>query len=205
MLDGDVVVEGNVVGGGGEVDRLHRLRKKMFWNRNSANATASTDSSVAAKHSRSKNNLESESDAKISTATSRHSNQHSAANRLDAKKNSKNWSNFTNTAALQIPTLRSNSLHYTTKSNEINKFAKSDTEQSANVGTHYHSNSNLKPFYSKLKKTHLFGVKLEKICGPYSTLNNKLPPQIMVSLDIYASIDFKTTVLGRRRNFSANL
>jgi len=46
--------------------------------------------------------------------------------------------------------------------------------------SHSITNSTLKPFYSKLKKTHLFGVKLEKLCGVYSHLNCKLPIQIMV-------------------------
>ena len=43
------------------------------------------------------------------------------------------------------------------------------------------NSSSLRPFYSKLKKTHIFGVKLEKLCGPYHpTANNQLPPQIIV-------------------------
>jgi len=48
--------------------------------------------------------------------------------------------------------------------------------------SHSITNSTLKPFYSKLKKSHLFGVKLEKLCGVYSHSNCKLPSQIMVML-----------------------
>lgn len=43
--------------------------------------------------------------------------------------------------------------------------------------------STLKPFYNKLKKSHLFGTKLEKLCGAYSATNNQLPSQIMSLLE----------------------
>lgn len=43
------------------------------------------------------------------------------------------------------------------------------------------TNTTLRPFYSKLKKTHLFGVKLDKLMGAYNPQTNyKLPPQIIV-------------------------
>jgi len=180
------IVEGNVIGGGGEVDRLHRLRKKMFWTKNSTNGSGNPkqlnqNSLVQQQQQNCTNNEpnESSSDNK-SNKNLNFNTTNTNNNRFDLKKTLKTFENLNLINHQQIPKIRSNSLHYATKSNEINKHAKGDAEPLTNVNSHYYSNSNLKPFYSKLKKTHLFGVKLEKLCGPYSATNNKLPHQIMV-------------------------
>ena len=48
------------------------------------------------------------------------------------------------------------------------------------------NSSSLRPLYNKLKKTHLFGVKLEKLCGPYHpTANNQLPLPIIEFIWFY--------------------
>lgn len=180
-------MEGNVIGGGGEVDRLHRLRKKMFWAKNSTNASSNSKQLNSNPQQQDFLNCETNeppfSDTNANTINKSNKllnfNSTNSNNRFDLKKNLKHFDNL-NLINQQIPKIRSNSLHYATKSNEINKHTKGDSEQSTNVNSHYYSNSNLKPFYSKLKKTHLFGVKLEKLCGPYSATNNKLPHQIMV-------------------------
>jgi hypothetical protein len=53
------------------------------------------------------------------------------------------------------------------------------------------NSSSLRPFYNKLKKTHLFGVKLEKLCGIYHpTGNNQLPLPIIVIIVLIDSFYF---------------
>lgn len=63
----------------------------------------------------------------------------------------------------------SSSVHAANSVNSIN---------SVSSGTHKAS----LPFYNRLKKSHhLFGSRLEKLCGPYSPENNRLPSSIMVN------------------------
>lgn len=84
---------------------------------------------------------------------------------------------------------RSNSLHYVSSSSAAGSTtsthpnaANSISNSKMNEMTASLASSTLKPFYNRLKnKTHhLFGARLEKICGPYSPENNRLPPAIMV-------------------------
>lgn len=152
----------------------------MFWAKNSTNtSTNSKQLNLNQDCPKNDTNEPPSTDNNNKSTKILNFNASNSSNRFDFKKNLKNLENL-NLINQQIPKIRSNSLHYGAKSSEINKHAKGDSEQSTNVNSHYYSNSNLKPFYSKLKKTHLFGVKLEKLCGPYSATNNKLPHQIMV-------------------------
>jgi hypothetical protein len=71
---------------------------------------------------------------------------------------------------------RSSSMHHVSASN-FNSTTTTTSESTGGVA------ATLRPlFYSKLKKSssQLFGVKLEKICGPYSVTNNQLPSQLIV-------------------------
>lgn len=72
----------------------------------------------------------------------------------------------------------SSSVHAANSVNSIN---------SVSSGTHKAS----LPFYNRLKKSHhLFGSRLEKLCGPYSPENNRLPASIMVSCYYYIFYTF---------------
>ena len=68
------------------------------------------------------------------------------------------------------------------------------------------TNATLRPFYNKLKKTHLFGVKLEKLCGTYNvnTNNTKLPIQILSLMEKVAS-EGSTCLMIFRKSASAKL
>lgn len=126
--------------------------------------------------------------------------------------NESNLSTNTNSNNQNQTAYRSNSLHYVTFDNNkpssqsvilssLQAFgstnALSSTVNTSGMASSIAS-STLKPFYNKLKKSHLFGVKLEKICGAYSLTNNQLPPQIMNLLEKVAGEGSQSLMIFRK-------
>ena len=176
---------------------MHKLRKKMFWTRNTNNTGG--NSTKLNSSTQQLNNIlpiKQQSDQQHPPVSTKPTNFN---NKL---LNSLKLADSTQSIAGQF---RSNSLNYVgsfkqppsnldthetinaqskNKQTITNKSAEfiSNTISNLSNGTNNSNavNSTLKPFYSKLKKSHLFGVKLDKLCGPYSPTNNRLPSQVMV-------------------------
>jgi hypothetical protein len=143
-----------------DADRLHKIRKKMFWSKNS----------------NINNKISSNSEFKLDdyeTIMSKFKNQ----THLPTKDQPNN---------IQLQDYRSNSVHI------LNPIGKSESNYKIS------STLNKNPFYSKLKKYNLFGVKLEKICGPYSSTNNRLPVQIMNLLEKVACEGSNSLMIFRK-------
>jgi len=146
---------------------LHRLRKKMFWNKSSNNATRGSNQQL---------NLI--------------SNDINGKAYKNSKLNSFKINDLNNNLGERLHAYRSNSLHYVNSNNRnydfLNENNNSNNNKKSNdngggSGSLSLANSTLKPLYNKLKKSHLFVVKIEKICGAYSETNCKLPHPIMVN------------------------
>jgi hypothetical protein len=165
----------------------------MFWNKN--NATPSTTTAAAAA-------------ATTKAGTSIHHQ-----NSLDINLKKSSMPQMTSNM-----TTRSNSLHYISTSaptgitnNRNSALVTTTTTNSeataghtgANMATSI-ANSTLRPFYNRLKKSHLFGIKLEKICGNCTPDNNKLPAQIMFLLEKVAS-EGSVSLMIFRKSASAKL
>lgn len=163
-----------------DVDKVLKFKKKMFWNKNHHHGSGSGTGTTP--------------------VASMKVNSSQQLNALDV--NNKKLFNHSNL------TSRSNSLHYissgmSASSNRNSAIitpssnGSSNGEISHNPGTTSNhgsstsnvatslANSTLKPFYNRLKKSHLFATKLEKICGPCSHENNRLPSQIMVIFPLF--------------------
>lgn len=153
-----------------EVDRLHRLRKKMFWNKSSNTTTRGSNQQL---------NLI--------------SNDINGKAYKNSKINSFKLNDMNNNFGERLHTYRSNSLHYVNSNNRnydfLNENSTKKSSENVASGSLSLANSTLKPFYNKLKKSHLFGVKIEKICGPYSETNCRLPNPIMVNIWIHILIN----------------
>lgn len=93
-----------------------------------------------------------------------------------------------------INSIRSNSLHHVYQGfTETSKSSKKSISTSSSIAT-----STLRPLYHKLKRAHLFGVKLEKICGPYSATNCRLPVPIMSLMEKVASEGINALMIFRK-------
>ncbi len=175
-----------------EADKLQKLRKKFFGNRTNMNenSTNNTESSLAI----SKQPVFKSASVEVKGVPQ---NSKKAENKL---LNSFKKSEAQITSSGSMLQFRSTSLSHSgsykqqrsESVNVVKNFGlqnKNETEllmnhtKILNINNYSQSitNSTLKPFYNKLKRTHLFGVKLEKFCGVYSHSNCKLPAQIMVS------------------------
>ncbi|CAF0901665.1 unnamed protein product, partial [Brachionus calyciflorus] len=180
-----------------DTDRSDRIRKKMFWNKNSNNDLTSNLRRTMI--SSSNHHLETICDGTNSTRKS-----FIVASNTNPKDNSLNNNVYT-------ASIRSNSLHHVSHYNQIRNFdiksnnrKNSTTFSSSNGITTNLANTTLKPFYHKLRKSHIFGVKLEKICGPYSNDNNQLPLPIMSLMEKVAN-EGTTALMIFRKSASAKL
>lgn len=103
-----------------------------------------------------------------------------------SSKNSTQFSSYANSSNMPSlsQTSRSSSMHHVSATS----FLETTTNSSS---VNQSVSSTLKPlFYSKLRRStpHLFGVKLEKICGAYSLTNNQLPSQLIVRIELFTNV-----------------
>lgn len=155
-------------------DLDHKLRKKMFWSRNSAavdNTSKLTDSFV-----KSVSIDQSSKKPANKLLNSFKQNENALKNQTRSTSLSHGSSYKHRSESVNLSNLKSSVYKKTSSNDGIGKATSNSS--SSHVGAI--TNVTLKPFYNKLKKSHLFGVRLEKLCGPYSQGNQRLPVQIMV-------------------------
>ena len=192
-----------------EADKLHKLRKKMFWNRTSSNVDnlllpnsklsglkpTVEASSISKPANRLLNSFKHiESNTKLLNGLTSANSQFRSTSLSHASSYKQQRSESISVTTSTVTTTTHGVGVVKTASNISSKKVQQSNAKSNELISHtYVSNLNQvssipvdssmstsRPFYSKLKKSHLFGVKLEKLCGPYSATNLKLPPQIMV-------------------------
>lgn len=153
-----------------EADKLQKLRKKMFWNRTNSNVDSLSHQPVIS--------LTKKPENKILNSFKQADCQTNGGSIQFRSTSLSHASSCKQVRSESVSVVKSSGLYSKKTSiplNELNSH-KLSSNYSQSI-----ANSTLKPFYSKLKKSHLFGVKLEKVCGIYSAANGKLPNQIMVS------------------------
>ena len=171
-------------------DRLNRLKRRIFWTKSSISSnTAKSINSTNASSSNSTNYLSS------LTIDSTESVKTSGDGTVDSSSSSKKLNPPLNL------TSRSSSMHHVSATTSIATATESSSSYSTHTSSLSMAASTLKPlFYNKLKRSssHLFGVKLEKICGVHSATNNQLPAQIMNLLEKVAAEGVCSLMLFRK-------
>lgn len=185
-----------------DAEKLQKMRKKMFWSRTTSNADTfakpvqPTNETTLLKKPQpiiKSISVETESIAKFKTTDTAKTSEAKAsrgANLSHAPSYKQQRSESVNLSSLKSHLLSS-------------KMATNITDLTSHK-LPSSSNATLKPFYSKLKKTHLFGIKLEKLCGVYGAQNCKLPVQIM-SLLRKVSDEGQMALMIFRKSASAKL
>ena len=197
-----------------EADKLHKLRKKMFWNRTSSNVdnlllpnskltalktTGGEANSIGKPANRLLNTFKHiESNTKLLNGLTSANSQFRSTSLSHASSYKQQRSESISVTTSTVTATAHGVGVVKTASNISSKKMQLTNAKSNDLISHTYLNqvsipvdssmSTSRPFYSKLKKSHLFGVKLEKLCGPYSANNFKLPPQIMVNMSTFLRI-----------------